>query len=261
MSLDQPAQIVKHQSWTEDAFLGGKLRLAQPRHGFRAGLDSVLLGAAISLPSAHVLDLGAGVGTASLVALVHDPALCATLVESNAEMLALAHLNIASNGATDRATALSLDLTAPGALRVAAGLRTDFYSSVIANPPYFNAAGGTPARDFGRATARHMGTNMLDRWVKTAAGSAASGGEVIFVYPAPSLAPLLDAFAQRFGAITILPLSPRPEAPATRVLVRAVKGSRAPLTLQATRALHEASGRDFAPAFDAIFRGEARLCW
>ena len=75
-----------------------------------------------------------------------------------------------------------------------------------------------------------------------------------------SVAPLLAAFAQRFGAITVLPLSPRPEAPASRVLIRGIKGSRAPLTLLSTRALHD-EGRAFTPAFDAIFRGTARLVW
>ena len=47
MSLDQPAALVKHQTVTRDAFLGGRLTVSQPRHGFRAGLDSVLLGAAV----------------------------------------------------------------------------------------------------------------------------------------------------------------------------------------------------------------------
>ena len=75
------------------------------------------------------------------------------------------------------------------------------------------------------------------------------------------MSPLLAAFDQRFGAITLLPLSPRPDAPASRVLVRAIKGSRAPLTLLASRALHDATGNAFAPAFDAIFRGTARLVW
>ncbi|OYW99974.1 MAG: hypothetical protein B7Z15_20675, partial [Rhizobiales bacterium 32-66-8] len=98
-------------------------------------------------------------------------------------------------------------------------------------------------------------------WVKTAASCAAAGAEIIFVYPAESLSPLLAAFSQRFGAITVLPLTPRPEAPASRVLVRAVKGSRAPLTLVASRALHDVEGRAFQPAFDAIFRGTARLVW
>ena len=96
---------------------------------------------------------------------------------------------------------------------------------------------------------------------RCAAGCAAADGEVIIVYPASGLQTLLTAMAPRFGALTILPISPRPGLPATRVLVRGRKGSKAPLTLLAGRALHGADGRDFAAEFDAIFRGEAALDW
>ncbi|MEO5807149.1 methyltransferase [Devosia sp.] len=235
--------------------------MTQPRTGFRAGLDSVLLGASINPHSLDLLDLGAGVGTASLVALTHNPQARAVLLDHNADMGTLAEENAATAGMTGRMTFIALDVLAKGAERKAAGLATDHFTSVIANPPFFDDAAGTLAADAGRATARHMSAQALDLWVKTAAASAAPGGEIIFIYPVQSLSPLLAAFEQRFGAITIMPLSPRPDEPASRILIRAIKGSRAPLTMLASRALHGAEGRSFAPQFDAIFRGEARLGW
>lgn len=259
MSLDQPKAFVKHQSVTRDAFLGGSLTLSQPARGFRAGLDSVLLGAAVGEGRASLLDLGAGVGTAALVALIHNPGLTAALAEQNADVVALAEANIADNGLVDRARVVTADVIGPAADRRAAGILDNGYDSIIANPPFF--ADGTLAADAGRAGARHMDAAALDRWIKAAAGAAAAGGEVIFIYPAASLAPLLAGFTQRFGAVTVLPLSPRPDEPASRVLVRGIKGSRAPLTLLASRVLHEPEGRAFAPEFEAIFRGTARLVW
>lgn len=260
MSLDQPVSFVKHQTLTHDAFLGGRLTVSQPRHGFRAGLDAVLLGAAVAARSRSVLDLGAGAGTAALVALAYDSDAFATLVERDAAMAALARQNIAQNGMAARAGVITLDITAKGAERAAAGLRTDHYESVIANPPFFDSASGTLAAA-GRADARHMAVDTLDLWVRAAAASAAPEGEVIFIYPAAGLAPLLAAFAQRFGAVAVLPLTPRAGEPASRVLVRAIKGSRAPLTLLASRTLHEGKDRDFMPEFEGIFRGKARLNW
>lgn len=261
MSLDQPSEFVKHQTLTHDAFLGGRLTVTQPRAGFRAGLDSVLLGAAVSPNSANLLDLGAGVGTASLVSLSHNPGCRATLVDDNAEMLAHAAANTQANCFGDRVTIIALDVAAKGAVRKAAGLESDHFDAVIANPPFFDGDAGTLAQDAGRAASRHMGAHMLDLWVKTAAASAAPGGEIIFIYPLVSLSPLLAAFEQRFGAITILPLSPRAGQPINRILIRAIKGSRAPLTMLAGRALHGAEGRGFTAEFDVIFRGEARLVW
>ena len=261
MSLDQPNSFVKHQTATRDAFLGGRLTLSQPRNGFRAGLDSVLLGAAVSRGHAHLLDLGSGVGTASLVALTHSPQLKATLAEQDEATLALATINIEDNGFAERAAALGVDITAKGSTRNAAGLVDNAYGVVIANPPFFDGNAGTLAQDGARAGARHMDREALDLWVKAAASCASAGAEIIFIYPAAQLSPLLAAFDQRFGAINLLPLSPRPGMPASRILIRAIKGSRAPLTLLASRPLHRDEGRAFAPEFDAIFRGDQLLVW
>ena len=105
MSLDHPPNIVKHQTLTRDAFLGGRLNVTQPAKGFRAGLDSVLLGAAVSDAGGPLLDLGCGVGVAGMVALAHHPYISALLVDSNPEVLALATGNLADNGFAPRARA------------------------------------------------------------------------------------------------------------------------------------------------------------
>lgn len=261
MSLDQPTEFVKHQTVTRDAFLGGRLTLSQPRNGFRAGMDSVLLGAAVPEDSEGLLDLGAGVGTASLVALALGRARHADLVERDLATVELAQANLADNGLGARGRVLALDIEAKASQRKAAGVLENGYDVVIANPPFFDGAAGTRAPEASRAEARHMGGDALDTWMRCAAGCARANGMAIFVYPAQGLAALLAAFDQRFGAITVLPLSPRPGAEASRVLVRGTKGSRAPLRLLATRALHGLEGNDFAPDFDAIFRGAAALDW
>jgi tRNA1(Val) A37 N6-methylase TrmN6 len=258
MSLAHAAEIVKRPDVTHDAFLGDRLTIAQPARGFRAGLDSVLLGAATGRATGDLLDLGAGVGTAALVALAGHPALRGVLVEADAETAALAAGNVTGNGFASRADVLTLDLTASGRARAAAGLRADHFASVIANPPYFEAGTAPSPR---RAAARHMPPELLDLWVKTAATHAAPGGEIIFIHIAERLTALLQAFEARFGAITILPLLPREGAPAHRILIRGIKGSRAPLSLLASRAVHTPSGRTFRPEFEAIFRGRDRLHW
>ncbi|QYO77592.1 tRNA1(Val) (adenine(37)-N6)-methyltransferase [Devosia salina] len=246
---------------TRDAFLGGRLTLSQPRNGFRAGLDSVLLGAAVPAGTGRLLDMGAGVGTAGLVALALERATGADLAERDAATLDLAARNIAENGFAGRAVALAADVEAKAVQRRAAGLADNTYDVVIANPPFFGSGQGTPAPEASRAAARHMGPEALDLWVRCAAACARAGGMAIFIYPAQGLAALLARFEPRFGAMVVLPLSPRPGEPASRILLRGTKGSRAPLTLLASRAMHGPTGNDFAPEFDAVFRGAAALDW
>ena len=106
MSVNQPPDFVKRQQQGADAFLGGKLSITQPERGFRAGLDSVLLGASPPQGVRQLLDLGAGAGVAALCALVHNKELEATLVENNADMAMLAAGNVEANGFSRRATIL-----------------------------------------------------------------------------------------------------------------------------------------------------------
>lgn len=260
MSLDEATDLVKQQTLTRDAFLGGRLTVSQPEKGFRAGLDSVLLGTAVRGGTHSLLDLGAGVGTAALVAMAELTQLRATLLEADPAIAAIAALNLESNGMTARGKVLAFDLTAPGRVRAEAGLAADHFSTVIANPPFFDPGRGS-APTSARASARHMDDAALDKWVKTAATHAAPGGEVIFIHIAEALPLLLAAFTRRFGAVTVLPLLPREGEPASRVLIRGIKGSRAPFVLLAARAMHNVVGRGFRPEFDAIFRGTARLIW
>lgn len=260
MSLDHAADLVKQQTLTRDAFLGGRLVVSQPARGFRAGLDSVLLGASVRADAKRLLDLGAGAGTAALVALADLREATATLVEIDPGTAALAALNLEANGFARRGRVLNLDVSAKGSQRAAAGLPADHYDSVIANPPFFDPSAGS-APSAARSTARHMPPEALELWVKAAATHAAPEGEVVFIHAAASLPQLLPAFTARFGAVTVLPLTPRDGEAASRVLVRGIKGSRAPFTLLASRALHEPGGRTFRPEFDTIFRGTARLIW
>ena len=62
MDTDRPAGDV-----TEDAVLGGRLRLRQPKRGHRVGHDAILLAASCPARAGDaVVDLGAGVGAAGL---------------------------------------------------------------------------------------------------------------------------------------------------------------------------------------------------
>jgi len=69
---------------------------------------------------------------------------------------------------------------------------------------------------------------------------------------------VLAVLAAGFGAIAVLPVYPKPGAPAIRILVRGVKASRAPLTVLPGLVL---AGADNGPAAqaEAVLRGGAAL--
>src|SRR6201996_676464 len=106
---------------TEDAFLGGKLRLRQPKLGHRAGHDAMLLAAATpARPGDRVVDFGAGVGAAGLALATRIPEIRITLIEIDAALAELARGNAASNRI--EAKIIAMDLASGAEAFAGAGL-------------------------------------------------------------------------------------------------------------------------------------------
>ena len=259
--MDWSVLMVKETTLTEDEFLSGRIRIMQPRKGFRAGIDTVLLAASVDTASTHVAELGAGVGVAACCVLADLAAAEATLVDFDACVLALAEKNLERNGFAKRAKTLLFDVTAKGSVREEAGMRSNCHTSVIANPPFFDISAGTLSPRTARADSRHMQNDDLDDWVRCAASCASAGAEIIFIYSIVALPRLLASFSVRFGDISVLPISSRPGQKASRVLVRGIKGSRAPMSLLAPLVLHGMTGSAYSEEADAIFRGKSRISW
>ena len=246
--------MASHFNFTCDAFLNGRIRVRQPRAGFRSGLDAVFLAAACPAQAGdHVLEAGCGAGAASLCLLARVPGATITGVEIDPALAALARENAAANGMTGRFESVAADITAPRAALEAAGLRPDAYDHVIANPPFFTHGRSRPAKDQGNAKARAMAEGELETWLRFLAASAKPSGTCTVIHTAEALPELLSAFDRRFGDLRITPLYPKADAPAIRVIICGIKGSRAPVAITPGMILHDQDGTPTAAA-KAILR-------
>jgi tRNA1(Val) A37 N6-methylase TrmN6 len=244
------------EEWTDDAVLDGRLRLKQPRRGHRFGHDAILLAAATDArPGERAVELGAGVGAAGLALALRVPGLAVTLVEIDPALAALACENAARNGLADRVSALALDATAGAGAFAAQGLAANAWNRVLMNPP-FNDPARPQSPDAARRGA-HVGSCSLGPWVKTAARLLRPKGVLTLIYPADRLPELL-ALGSGFGALTLLPVHAKPGAPAIRILLRATKGSRAPLAILPGLLLGGEDGRPTAEA-ETVLRGGSML--
>ncbi|WP_208352373.1 tRNA1(Val) (adenine(37)-N6)-methyltransferase [Pseudaestuariivita rosea] len=215
---------------TCDDFLGGAVRIWQPKAGYRAGIDPVLLAAAAPAKAGdHVLELGCGVGTASLCLAHRVPGVHLTGVELQGDYADLTRRNAAENGIDMRVE--TCDLT-----QMPADLRNISFDHVIANPPYYTD--GTPAPDPGRSIARVQDTPLVD-WVETAKKRLKPKGWLTFIQRAERLPDLLWAMDDRVGAMTLLPIAARAGRPARLVILQAQKGSKSAARLLAPLILHE----------------------
>lgn len=249
---------------THDAFLGGRVYVHQPAKGrHRAGLDAVYLAAALPDTTAgHVVDLGAGVGTAGLCAAARLPSVSVTLVDVDPLVLDLARLALtdpANAGFAERVRVLEADVTAKGRFRREAGLIPGLADHVIMNPPYYEAGRFRASPAEARAGAHMLDDRGLEPWAKTATDILREGGSLTVIFRADGLREVLDVLQGRFGAIDIIPLRPRSDAPATRILLRAVRASKASLQLMPGFVLHQGEGSDFTPEARAVMRDGAGL--
>jgi tRNA1Val (adenine37-N6)-methyltransferase len=240
---------------TDDAFLMGRLHLLQPRQGYRAATDPVLLAAAVpALPGQAVLDLGCGAGAASLCLAARVPGLRLAGLEVQPGYADLARRNAARNG-VDMQVEVGDVAQMPRALRRA-------FDHVIANPPYYPAR-GTPSPVATRDIALRAETPIA-AWISAGLTRLAPGGWLSLILATPLLPEALAAPPPRSGSAAVLPLAPREGRAAPRVILQARKGGRAEFRLLPPFVIHAGPAHDgdresYTPAANAVLRGGESL--
>jgi tRNA1(Val) A37 N6-methylase TrmN6 len=249
MSLVTPLPEV-----SEDTLLGGRVRLRQPVAGYRVAIDPVLLAAAVPATSADtILDIGCGVGAASLCLAIRVPGCRVVGIDRQRDAVRLASDNIALNDLTARVSAMTGDL-----LRPPPPLEPGSFSQVMANPPFLEAASTSASPHPDKAAASIEGEADLGAWVRFALAMVCNRGGITFIHRADRLGQLLSELAPRAGEVLVYPLWPGDGKPAKRVVVHARKGSGAPLRLMPGLALHQPDGRN-TEAAEAILRHGAAM--
>src|SRR5258708_35890150 len=197
---------------TQDRLLGGRVRLLQPRRGYRVAVDAVLLAAAVDASTGQrVLDLGSGVGAVGLCLAARVPGTTVTGVELQPELTFLARRNAGLNNVEARVKTIVHDL----AFALPAALAP--FDHVCTNPPYLAAAVADPPPDASKALATVESSAGLARWLAVAAGALRDDGTLTLIHRsdrAAGIAPNLAAL--RWGHLLIK----RPP-PAARRLARA----------------------------------------
>lgn len=247
---------------TEDAFLGGRLRLRQPAKGHRAGTDAILLAAAAPAEiSGFALDIGAGVGAAGLALARLRPNVTLGLVEQDPFTAALARDNLSLNGLESLGHVYEADVLSRASLD-AAGLRSGSAHLVITNPPFLDPARARVSPEPGKRAAHTMPdtqSDSLSAWIVACLTLLRADGLMVMIHKPEALPDIVASLCGRAGALTILPIYPREGQPATRILLRARKGSRGLVSIAAGIALH--SGEMLSATAEALHRGQALIEW
>jgi tRNA1(Val) A37 N6-methylase TrmN6 len=264
--MSDPADRPRDFETSDDALLGGRLIIRQPVKGHRAGSDAILLAAAAPDEGVdHLIDVGAGVGAVGLAALRRLSNAHATLVEKDGDLAGLAQENAGLNGLEGRARIVRADVLAAQARREA-GLADSSADIVLTNPPFFETQNVRVSPDAKRASAHVFdeapseARPPLEAWIVACLALLRANGRFIMIHRPDALGQILNGFGRRLGSVAILPIHPRADTPAHRILVAGVKGARGPLSLRPGLVLHDEAGA-FTPIAQAIHRGDALVEW
>jgi tRNA1(Val) A37 N6-methylase TrmN6 len=244
---------------TCDAFLGGQVTVFQPRTGYRAGIDPVLLAASVPARTGQsVLELGCGAGVASFCLAARVPGVSITGIEVQPSYADLARRNAVHNRFDVQI--VQADLSA-----LPLQVKQIRFDHVIANPPYFRAGHRSRSADPGREVALAEDT-PLAVWIEVASRRLAAKGTLHVVHRAERLPDLLAATAGLLGSVEVLPLAARVGRAAHLVILRARKGGRAAFRLHAPLILHEGSkhtrdGESYCAEINSILRHGTALNW
>ncbi len=251
-SLMRGDQGVDEGGWTADRLLGGRLLIRQPRHGYRAAIDPVLLAAAVPAGGgACVLEAGTGVGAASLCLGRRAPGITLLGLEIDPATAALARANVALNGLEGAITIVEGDLLAPPP-----EIRARSFEWIMSNPPH-HPASAPSSPDARKALANREGIGIA-AWLRACLRRLRPGGRLALIQRADRLPEVLGGLGGLAGEIEIVPLWPKEGRPAKRVLMRCRKGAKGPARLVPGLVLHGADGKYTAKA-EAILRDGADL--
>jgi len=239
---------------TEDTILGGKIRLQQPKEGFRAAIDTVFLAAAVPAKAGQrVLETGMGSGAAALCLACRVDAAQITGIDVNPRMVSLADTNIQLNQMVEKIDVALGD--------VADCLPDDFdaaFDHVMMNPPYLPDTSTHVSPNPDRALATMEAGADLKRWLKYGHDALRSKGYLSVIHRADRVDEVIRSLSANFGGVTVLPLWPREGEEAKRVIVQARKGVRSPARILPGLAIHKADG-SYTEAAAAVLKGEHLL--
>lgn len=245
---------------TRDAFLGGKLEIEQPVGGYRAGMDPVLLAAAVQARASDTaLELGCGVGVASLCLMRRIPGIEVTGIERHPRYAELAQKNAKRNEC-------ALSVVQGDLAEMPDGLRQTAFDHVLLNPPYYDRARTTRSPDAAREAALGEET-PLDLWIATAARRLRPKGRMVMIQRVNRLSDAFRAVDRAgLGSIELRMIHPREGREAVLFLIRCRKAGKAmprilpPLTLHSNP---NPTGRhdDYTPEIVEILRNGSGLRW
>lgn len=241
----------------ESSLLRGRVKLLQPKVGFRAAIDTVFLAAATPVKDRwQVLDVGCGVGSVGLSIALRNKNISLIGIDIQRELIDLSLQNATLNGVSDRCRFFQ------GSIDTEKTIENNYFNSVAMNPPYQEGGTHVPSPKVIKALSHGEDASgvTLEKWIKYAHSKLKNGNYLTLVHRADRLDDVLIALGKKrwFGSFIVYPLYPHAGEDARRVIVQARKERYAPLKLKAGMVIHQKNGK-YTPEAEAVLSEGATI--
>ncbi len=234
---------------TCDLFCDGRLRIRQPREGYRFSIDAVILAGAVRpAPGTRIADLGSGCGIVALLIAARHPGTAVVAVEIQEELARLARANVSENGLSARIEVVCGDLR-----RLERRDLGGPFGWVVSNPPFRHRGSGRLAGNDSRALARHEICVVLEDVLQAARRLLDPGGRLSLIYDAGRTADLLSGMRSAgLEPKRLRGVHGTPRHAARLVLVEGIRGARPGLRVDPPLFLFSSRGR-YTPEVQSFF--------
>lgn len=230
--------MIREGERIDDLQLAG-LRILQKEHGFRFGMDAVLLSDFVRVePRDRVADFGSGTGIIPLLLAGRGLASHIDAIELQGDMAEMASRSVSLNGLEQRITVHTASVESadgfilPGSLDV-----------ITCNPPY-----GVPGTTLLNPSdtlsiARHQSQNGLKGWFSMAYRLLRGKGRFAMIYPAPRMLEAMQALSKaRLEPKRFRLIYPAADKAANLVLIEAMKDAKPMLHPESPLIVYEKDG-------------------
>ncbi len=192
MNSSQSHNIELNPDETLDMFLDGRIKLIQPRWGYRFSADSLHLARFATIrKDDRIIDLGTGCGIIMMIILSIKKEVSHIIgIEIQKELASQAQRNIILNGFETKASVIMGDIRDIPSKR-------NIFTLAICNPPYHPVPDGRINPDTQKAIARHEITLSLDDILNASKSILRRRGRLAMIYPPDRLSEIIQKMREK----------------------------------------------------------------
>ena len=215
--------------YTIDDFLGGKIRLKQPKVGYRATSDAVLLASSVGIKKNEtLLDVGCGSGVVAFSIAARVPSTQLTGVEVQQDLVHLTRENAILNE-------FKMDVIEADISQKVPSLHGQLFHHVVTNPPFYTE---DPKRANAQVAFAYKQVVPLEKWIDFCLKHVRPKGTFSMIHRTEAVPDILSLLQKKLGGICLIPIWPKPGVSPKRVIIRGVLGSQKPFSIHKGVVMH-----------------------